>query len=657
MSSPLAVLVPDLKRGVRAALVTVVPFFLARELGRPELVWTALGGWFAALADPGGVTRSRARAMLTFLAVATGSVALATVVGRSEIGALACITAATFFGSMARVFGNVPATIGTLTAISVAVSTGAGIPTAGAPGMFALGVLWQIAMSSLVWPTAPERPALRALAEVYARLAEFADAIAIEVAFATGAEDANHAGWPELARKHHRDVRSSIEAARALLVELRARRAGETVVGANARVLLGDAELEFFRLIAYADALEAELGKASIVDELAVLAVLRDRWHTIVHQLRTRRPQQGPAAALPADAVIARDLTRDLLASTERALAISRDLDAVPVTAERALERPMRAIAARDVLTWRSPIFQHAVRATIAAIVATVVGRALSPHHAQWVTITTIAVVQPYLGPTLKRVLERVIGTIVGVAVALILIAMLASPLAITMAMFVLAVLSVVTRPRSYRLYIAFLTPVFLLVADHGHPGFGTALARVGDVVLGGAVAVFAAFVSPSWEKRHLPAQLSAAIAALSRYVAVATDTLQHGGDRAPLTAARREVGATLEAAEVSLERALAEPRPLRWDTASAVFILTNARRLATALTALDEARRARSDTSPLAGVAAARVYVLAVLDATARFITTGERTPPTAPPAVAPALVRLVHHAELLASGQRHRR
>lgn len=658
MSSQLAVLAPDLKRGVRAALVTVVPFFLAQELARPELTWTALGGWFAVLADPGGVTRSRARAMLTFLAVATGALALAMLLGRSLIGVLACITVATFFGSVVRVFGGGAAAIGTLTAIVVAVTTGSGIATSSAPGMFALGVLWQIAMSSIVWPTARDRPGLLAVAQVYAKLADFAEAIAIEVAFSAGsAKDVDHAGWPELARKHHRDVRSAIEAARTILIELRARRAGESMVGANARVLLGDAELEFFRLIAYADALEAHLGRAGAESELEILRVLRDRFDAIAFELRSRRTHARPPTA-PSEArhAVARDLTGDLLAGTERSLALSRDLDVAPAAAERSLDRPVAAIVVRDMMTWRSPIFQHAVRASAAAIAATILGRALSPHHAQWVTITTIAVVQPYLGPTLKRVLERVLGTIAGVAVALLLVEALMSPLAITLAMFVLVVLSIVTRPRSYRLFVAFLTPVFLLVADHGHPGTSTALARVADVALGGAVGVIAAFVPPSWEKRRLPEQLAAAIAALSRYVAVATASLEHAGSRSPLTVARREVGVALETAEVTLERALAEPPPVRWDTASAVFILTHVRRLATGLTALDEARRARSDTSPIAGVAAVRAYLLAVLDATERFITTGMRTLVSVPPQVDPALLRLVHHAELLASGQRHR-
>lgn len=57
---------PDVARGVRAALVTLVPFYLAAVLRRPELTWTALGGWLGTLADPGGSRVTRARALVVF---------------------------------------------------------------------------------------------------------------------------------------------------------------------------------------------------------------------------------------------------------------------------------------------------------------------------------------------------------------------------------------------------------------------------------------------------------------------------------------------------------------------------------------------------------------------------------------------------------------
>ena len=54
MRERLAVVAPDLAKGVRAAIATLVPFYLAGALHDPALAWVALGGWLLALADPGG---------------------------------------------------------------------------------------------------------------------------------------------------------------------------------------------------------------------------------------------------------------------------------------------------------------------------------------------------------------------------------------------------------------------------------------------------------------------------------------------------------------------------------------------------------------------------------------------------------------------------
>ncbi|NOU28102.1 MAG: hypothetical protein HOO96_09380, partial [Polyangiaceae bacterium] len=58
---------PDLAKGLRAAATTLVPFFLAARLERPELAWTALGGWLGTLADPGGARVVRARTVGGFV--------------------------------------------------------------------------------------------------------------------------------------------------------------------------------------------------------------------------------------------------------------------------------------------------------------------------------------------------------------------------------------------------------------------------------------------------------------------------------------------------------------------------------------------------------------------------------------------------------------
>jgi len=158
-----------------------------------------------------------------------------------------------------------------------------------------------------------------------------------------------------------------------------------------------------------------------------------------------------------------------------------------------------------------------------------------------------------------------------------------------------LAIAAAVTRARSYALFVLFLTPVFVLVENRWHADWHTAMARIVDVVVGGALAVVATLVSGSWERRRLPAALDAVRDALARYVDVA---LGAAVNQAALATARRDVGIALEEAEASLERMRAEPAPVRHGVDAAVALLTHGRRLAAALTALGDAPLAVAETT-----------------------------------------------------------
>src|SRR5262249_38319493 len=75
VSTRLAARVPDVAKGVRAAIVMLVPFALAAAWKQPELSWTALGGWLGTLADPGGSRVTRARTITLFAAAGAAVVA------------------------------------------------------------------------------------------------------------------------------------------------------------------------------------------------------------------------------------------------------------------------------------------------------------------------------------------------------------------------------------------------------------------------------------------------------------------------------------------------------------------------------------------------------------------------------------------------------
>ena len=615
----LAILAPDLARGVRAAIATVVPFYLALAYAEPALAWVAIGGWLGSLADPGGTRRTRALGMAWFVPLGGFAVAIGGAAAAATWLAAASVAAIAFLAALARALGGNAGAIANTIAIAAAIAASARTDQPALAGaMFALGALWAVALSSIAWPVGPHLPVRRALARAYRELAAYARAAAA----LAGDPRAAEAAWSTLARTQQRAVRAAIEEARSTMVASRARRTGESPVGANLRQLLGDADAQLFMLVALAEQVEAGNAPAPLA-ELAAIYAATDGC------LLTRRPGPDLAAG-----------SRSRLVDAARAAhALARDLDATPATVETTVAHPHpRSTALRDSLTPRSPVFRHGIRVAATVAIAISIAGAISPAHASWIVVTALAVLQPYLGPTLVRVVERVVGTVVGGALAVGLMAAFHAPLALALVMVPLSIAAVVTRPRSYRLFVVFLTPVFLLVADRWHPDSGLALVRIADVAIGGALAIVAAFVIPSVEHGRLPDALAAVLDALAAYVEhVAV------GRRGELASARRAVGVALENAEASLERMLAEPAALQRGAEPAMFLVTYGRRLSAALTSVTE-------LGELAQLPAdVHAYVLDALAAARQVILGGRPPPPREPPEAPPALARLVHFAELI--------
>jgi uncharacterized membrane protein YccC len=387
-------------------------------------------------------------------------------------------------------------------------------------------------------------------------------------------------------------------------------------------------------------------------------------------RLRAILPPASPPAVSVADHLVERleragSLVRDLVdglaagtddsASAPRATTVfppsvpptgSASPSGQPPPRDPPTSRVTSAIRAlRDAWSWRSPFLIHAVRTALAAGAASLVGEFLSRSRVYWVTLTTLAILQPYPGATVKRASERVVGTVLGCIVALFITTTIHSRLALSLLLVPLSVAAVATRPRSYRLFTLFLTPVFVLLTDPTHDWRTSAL-RAGDAVLGGAIALIAGvLIAPASERKRAPDALRDMLTVLGTYAsAVFAAFLEPAGTSGRTTAragqmasARRAVGIALGAAETSLERWLGEPLSDRAFATDAMLLVTYARRLGTALTSLDVLRAFAPGGGPDASHVAA--YVAAVLEA-AKAHVVGSAVPalPPAPTLRAPA-------------------
>jgi len=135
-----------------------------------------------------------------------------------------------------------------------------------------------------------------------------------------------------------------------------------------------------------------------------------------------------------------------------------------------------------------------ALRLGIATTAAYLAVHKLELPCGYWATMAVLLILQPSAAGTLPRSLERAVGTVIGTLLAVAVGALAQTPLEIALAVFPLIGLTMALRPVGYSVFVAFLTPSFVLVADYAMPAidYTYALARLENNLLGSAIAVAA---------------------------------------------------------------------------------------------------------------------------------------------------------------------
>jgi uncharacterized membrane protein YccC len=640
----------------------------------------ALGGWLGTLVDPGGLRSTRAKTTIAFAVFGGAALGISESLARNTWLAAIGLMLVAFPASLLRSLGAVWASAGTMVTIVVAIGSAQGGSAPLLDGAcFALGAGFATLLSSVIWPIWTHLPLRRAEANVFEALSRYA--AEIEACLRAQLPDGDPR-WSELARVHHRRVREAIEESRRLALGGRARRAGETRIGSNLRILLGLAESQFPLLVTLKEASELEVASASRAAILTRLHRLAERNLDTATTLRTPNLRAGdhtpsvppPGSVADKGSSIAA-LLEHLDDASRAAQALTSALDAranaepeTPSQNRKTLRDRLLAwrgdlAVLRDACSPRSTFFHHGARVACTVGVASLVGHAVSVHP-HWVTVTTLAVLQPYSGATAAKAAQRVLGTVLGSIAAVVITLLLRSPVALAAAMFPLSVAAVATHRRNYRLFTFFLTPVFVLLAERFHGDWWVAAARASDAAIGGGIAFVAAvFVFPSRERTRLPELLARMLDAVAVYaMAVFEGAANRHSESAEagIMGARRDAGIALGEAENSLERLLTEPRHDTPTGEYALQLITYARRAAGALTTIDTySARDLTSATPIAPELARtlEIFLVATLHQAAGFArglkpaadTPVPDLPPDLDPRVHSTLARLLRGAHLL--------
>lgn len=561
----------DTARGLRNALGVAIPLAFGAMAGRvgPALV-VAIGALNVGFADSPEPYLARVRRLLGACLLVTLAVFCGSFFSWSDAGALATAALWTFCTGMLVSLGVAAGNMGVTSTSVLLVFASRPLPAGQAAlcGLLALGGgLLQTLLSICFWPVRPFEPEQLALASLYlgiARLSErsvhpagspAATVKTSDAAEALAARQGDHSEGSERLRA----LLDQGERIRVCLLTLRALRE-RADGGDHALSSLLDDYFGAARKVLEAVAEMLRTGRSWEAEPRPV-----DAADCILEAVRNL-PPGGAQPALVSD-------IRAQMDALARQLRIVFDLasNATPsgsfALARGEASRPwrLRALSTlRANLNLHSTAFRHALRLAVCVTAADALGRALGWYRPYWLPLTVNVVLKPDFSSTFSRGVLRLAGTFAGLGLATALFHLLPRTLPVEIGLIMAA--TFVVRwigPAQYGVLAMGVSElVVLLVALAGVQPGQAVMARARNTALGGALALLAYWLWPTWERSQIAETFATMLEAyrqsfelLARAFSQETPELSAALDRA--RSASRLARTNLEA---SVDRLSAEP-------------------------------------------------------------------------------------------------
>ena len=607
--------------GLRAAVAISVVVIVSELRHRPDFLWSAIAAFWTCLSDPGGSLKTRIEAVATFILLASFSCFIAAAshpYGPWLVLPLAALWI--FCGVMASGYGSAWAQVGSLNTVCFVVASGRppidGV--FGMPVLFLAGGAWAAFLTLVLWRIHPYLPLRRSVGDAYAALGQLSADLGRLSKLDYLDED-----WSTHAVTHRKASRTAIEAARAAVVYTPRLSGKSSHEGDRLRLLVELGDQLFGQFIALSDLLEAYKeqrseplpadvarslrrltgGITGLAGALALTGQNRARKLSRSSSLINSAIPDSSAEPLP-DGALLKDVRKILTTISDRLKFVATmeledsGVSTLPWPAPAPVVNVQKVnylATLQENLAPSSSTFRHALRATVTGTIAVAIMLIYKLPFGYWLAMTTVLVLQPFVALTWPRAAERVLGSALGGVLAAFAGLEINSPIERVIVISVLAFVTMAVRPINYTVFIFFLTPLFVLVADLGYPGPQVLIFakwRVFNTLLGSLLALLGGLVFwPNWEIGRFPAELAKVIEANTAYVLSVLshiDDQQSDSVRIEVKAKRRAAGLASNVAEASLQRLLMEPRAKALiDTNAATAVLAAVRRMGGASAAL----------------------------------------------------------------------
>jgi hypothetical protein len=639
--------------GLGAVRCTVgVAIVLAAGLlaGQPAVsAFGAVGAVSVGFGSFQGAYRSRAAVMLWAAAGMALSVFVGSVAGVSHVASIVTATLVGFASGLVVAVGPAASFVGLQCGVAVLVASGFPADARGALLRAAIvlgGGLVQTLLVVMIWPLRRFSAERSTIGAAYRSLAAYAAQVPSAGATAAPEPHTFAATASPLADPQPFARASDVLVFQSLLDEAERIRASLAALATHQH-----------RLAASSPACARELAThcaralSEIADALDAARAPRESmpiWDPIDACVRAL----GPSAAVDA-------LLGQIRAAWRIAGAMTAESEAPPASRHPALRRgpPIRdALTTLGAnLTLRSTAMRHALRLAVTIAIATTAYRLVHLQRGYWLPMTALLVLRPEFHDTLTRGVARIAGTILGAMIAALIVYLFTpSPLSLT-ALVLLFVWGCYALFRiNYAVFAACLTGyvVFILMLS-GVAEMTAVSLRALYTIEGGALALAAYAVWPTWASQTARASLAAMLDAHGAYVGAVLGGYADPGSvdlrrLAQLRSAARLVRSNTEAV---IERMLAEPASrAALPPRAALGLLAALRRNALGALAL-HAGLERGVSAPVGGMAALKTQITDSLATLAGALRT--KTPPSPLPPLRQTQLALAPAADTLVADE----
>jgi len=583
---------------LRNTLGFALPLAVGIALGNiPAALIASIGALNVSYSDSHDPYLQRARRMLAASGLVGLAVFAGAVCGNHHLLAVPAAGAWAFAAGMLVALSTTAADLGIMSLVTLVVFAAKPLPpeSAALSGVLALGGgLLQTALALAFWPIRRYLPERRALAAFYVELARAAVAppdvrqappASVQSTQAQTAL-ASLAGDYSIEGERYRMLLSQAERTRLglfALGRLRVRIAREARNSPETAALERYLKIAARVLQSIADALLAARPVESVRAQL-------DELQAIAEQLRA-------AAAPLQDARLQMDSVNGQLRSAFD-LAAHATVAGLAAFARQEVHRPWylrlggTLATLRANLSLRSTVCRHAIRLAACVALGDAVGRSFSLHRSYWLPMTVAIVLKPDFASTFSRGVLRLAGTFAGLVFATALFHLLpAAPAAQVAAIVALMFVLRCWGPANYGIFVTAVTGmIVLLIAMAGVSPKEAIAARGLNTAIGGAIALAAYWLWPTWERTRVQEAMAQMLDAYREYFHVIRESyIQPGAsfedalDRARLAA--RRARSNLEA---SFDRLRVEPGTTPQTIAALSGMLASSHRLIHAIMALE---------------------------------------------------------------------